>query len=217
MAEPDDTGGVRILGVLAIADEPVTVKGIELPKWFEPVVYRPGNSPMSVVLHVEIRNEVPVATGIQARGTTDGTTPATYRDAVDFLKGARLEELLHDAMMLASTAHDWDQGLRLIGKPDGRGLTQEEAYEVAALAAQMREGRPAFPPRPQRRRTITPELLEEVAEVYRQAVSKGEPPTVGVSEQFHVSHRTAARWVAEARKAGVLGAALGTRAGEDRG
>lgn len=65
-----------------------------------------------------------------------------------------------------------------------------------------------------RRRIVTPVLLEEVAEVYRAAYSAGNPPTVAVQEHFNTSHRNAARWVAEARKAGTLGPADSTRPGE---
>jgi hypothetical protein len=54
----------------------------------------------------------------------------------------------------------------------------------------------------------------EVAEVYRAAHGAGEFPTVAVSGHFEVSHSTAARWVVEARRAGHLGRARGSRSGE---
>ena len=52
-----------------------------------------------------------------------------------------------------------------------------------------------------RRRTVTPELLQTVAEVYRQHFDK---PTEAVRRSFGVSHRTAARYVQQARVAGHL-------------
>jgi hypothetical protein len=53
-----------------------------------------------------------------------------------------------------------------------------------------------------RRRIVTPELLQKVADVYRQHFEKG--PTEAVSRSFGVSHRTAARYVQQARAAGNL-------------
>ncbi len=66
----------------------------------------------------------------------------------------------------------------------------------------------------QRRRRWTPALLDEVTSVYRQAYAEGIPPTAAVAEHFKTSHSSAARWVHQARKAGVLGASLGPMAGE---
>lgn len=74
--------------------------------------------------------------------------------------------------------------------------------------------RPSTPRQPGRRRRIKAEFLEEVAQVYRNAVIANDPPTATVAESFGVSHSTAARWVMTARKAGALGPASGTRGGE---
>lgn len=57
-------------------------------------------------------------------------------------------------------------------------------------------------------------FLEEVASVYRKALREGEPPTAAVAQAFGLSERTASRRVADARKAGHLGAALNRRGGE---
>jgi hypothetical protein len=65
-----------------------------------------------------------------------------------------------------------------------------------------------------RRRRMTRRLLIEVARVYRSALRDGEPPTLAVATHFTVAHRTAGRYVSEARKAGELGPAVGTTAGE---
>lgn len=68
----------------------------------------------------------------------------------------------------------------------------------------------------QRRRQFTPALANEVAALYRESHAAGLPPTLAVAERFGVSHRTATRWVSETRKAGIMGAAMGTRSGEAR-
>lgn len=64
------------------------------------------------------------------------------------------------------------------------------------------------------RRRVTPDLLTEVAELYRSATSAGLAPVVEIARKANVSHSTAGRWVVEARRAGIMGPAVGTRVGE---
>lgn len=78
----------------------------------------------------------------------------------------------------------------------------------------MADAGPLDEPQPRRRRNMVPALLRQVAEVYREATSEGLPPNVAVAERFQVSHRSAVRWTAEARKAGFLGPSIGTVSGE---
>jgi hypothetical protein len=56
--------------------------------------------------------------------------------------------------------------------------------------------------------------LAAVADVYRAAVAAGQPPILAVADHCKLSRRTAQRRVDDARKAGLLGAALRRRAGE---
>ncbi|HEY5832454.1 hypothetical protein [Streptomyces sp.] len=65
-----------------------------------------------------------------------------------------------------------------------------------------------------RRNRITREHLEKVAEAYRKADADGAPPTRAVQQVFATTHSTAAKWVAQARKEGILGPAPGSRGGE---
>jgi hypothetical protein len=68
---------------------------------------------------------------------------------------------------------------------------------------------------PGRGRAMPTEHLAVVAETYRSAVQAGRrDPVNAVAEQMHASRSTAGRWVQQARAAGHLGAALGTKAGE---
>jgi hypothetical protein len=60
----------------------------------------------------------------------------------------------------------------------------------------------------------TDEMLHSVAVAYRVAHAFDQPPTDAVAEQFGLPRSTAGRWVSEARRAGLLGDALGTKAGE---
>ena len=56
--------------------------------------------------------------------------------------------------------------------------------------------------RPTRRRTITPEFLAEVAEVYRAAPDNAK--TRAVREAFEVSQPTAGNYINQARQRGIL-------------
>ena len=65
-------------------------------------------------------------------------------------------------------------------------------------------------PRQRRRNEITPALLQEVADVYRDAVARGDYPAKAVLEHFEakdrpwISTRTVSRWITRARKDGYL-------------
>jgi hypothetical protein len=72
------------------------------------------------------------------------------------------------------------------------------------------------------RRAVSPKQgipvdLADVAAVYRAALASGESPTAAVEDAFSLTPRTASRRVADARRAGHLGAALERRAGEKAG
>lgn len=62
------------------------------------------------------------------------------------------------------------------------------------------------------RRTITDELLREVADVYRREINHA--PTVAVGKHLGVAMRTARLYVRRARDAGHLGEAIWGKAGE---
>jgi hypothetical protein len=67
---------------------------------------------------------------------------------------------------------------------------------------------------PRRGSPLTEDNLRQVADVYRLALQRGDPPTQTVADQMNVVRSTASRWVAAARKRGFLGPALRGRAGE---
>lgn len=67
-----------------------------------------------------------------------------------------------------------------------------------------------------RRKPIPAQELERVAAIYREALSAGLPPTKTVHERMGISRSHAGRLVMRARDYGLLGPALGRKAGEDR-
>jgi hypothetical protein len=73
-------------------------------------------------------------------------------------------------------------------------------------------------PEKPRRRVVDDAFLERVAEIYRQAVATGLSTQQEIQRQLGpVSDPSARRWVMQARRAGFLGPAIGTRAGEAHG
>ena len=70
-------------------------------------------------------------------------------------------------------------------------------------------------PEQRRRRVLDEAFLRRVAEIYRAALAAGLPTQEEIERQLGpVSGSSARRWVMQARQAGLLGPALGTRAGE---
>ena len=61
---------------------------------------------------------------------------------------------------------------------------------------------------------LTDELLRGVADIYREALAEGSPPTRRVMERLQTSRSTAGRYVQRARKRGFLGPTHPRVAGE---
>jgi hypothetical protein len=66
--------------------------------------------------------------------------------------------------------------------------------------------------RPRRGSRTTEAHLREVADVYREALAAGKPPTKAIGAHWYVTPPTASRWVAKAREVGFLGPATHGRA-----
>lgn len=75
-------------------------------------------------------------------------------------------------------------------------LTPEEKAELLGLVEQRRKGR-----------RIDDAFLQRVADVYREALASGQPPTNMVARELHGSRSIAGRWVMKARAKGLLGKA----------
>lgn len=101
---------------------------------------------------------------------------------------------------------------RLVQKPGG-GLERRpailtdagkqawtSAYEKAAKADVPRRGK-----------RVTDERLERVAEIYLSAKAQGQHPTQSVVTALNTSRSNASRWVAEARRRGLLEPATKTK------
>lgn len=98
---------------------------------------------------------------------------------------------------------------RLPSEPFGDGhvaVTVVGAARTAEVKALLR--------REPRAVAMTDEALREVADVYRAAHARKQPPTKAVMQEWHVERSTASRWIRRARDAGHLGPARPRAGGE---
>jgi hypothetical protein len=105
---------------------------------------------------------------------------------------------------------------------DGEQLTVEQ-YRRVPISTLMKKALSRIAPKPemkatlkgaQRGSTLPDDLLEEVAQLYKQAVNYGNSPIAAIAQAFGVSQSTAAKRVMLARKLGYLGEAVRGKAGE---
>lgn len=139
----------------------------------------PNGPSFSVVITVV--KGVPRCTGVAIR-----ESPACSEVRSRDLKAIRLEDILETATALASY------------RSTGDG-TMVRASSVDHRASDIRAIREA---RSQARRKVTPELLAEVADLYRAYFD--DSPIERIATAFQVSERTAARYVQLCRRDGHL-------------
>jgi hypothetical protein len=119
----------------------------------------------------------------------------------EHLRRLPIARLTREAVARAQLKTAWGMA-RLLSRPQLEEVAS--AYlDYVQNARPTRKGSP-----------VTVEHLRQVADVYRAALNKGDPPTQTVADTLHASRPTAARWVQMARARGLLGAALPGRAGE---
>lgn len=190
--------------------ETVRFGGVELPTWFDVRLSHPG-WPAPAVLSVAVSEEAgPVASGLRA----DRSVPATFSElGASVAATADMRQILGRVTSLMAGILAALRAETMLAPEVSQSMPEDVAEALVKIRDRAAE-HVYVTVAPQRRRRMTRSLLREVAEVYRKAYAEGEAPTQAVSEHFKVSHRTAARWVAEARKAGELGPATGTRPGE---
>jgi hypothetical protein len=118
------------------------------------------------------------------------------------LRALRVEDMVEFATKFVATPIELDDHGRMRPLP----LTLEDVRAGITLPAVRAARRRA-------RRTVTPTILSEVADVYR--MHAGRSPTAAVQEHFGLgSERTARLWVKRSRDEGYLGKALRGKGGE---
>lgn len=104
------------------------------------------------------------------------------------------EELVKD---IPARPVRFDDGITWVGLTDSRGRFGSDELVAEALRS--------LDAVTSRRRVLTEEHLADVAEVYLAAVEAGDPhPTKAVADQFARPRQTAATWVMQARKSGLI-------------
>jgi hypothetical protein len=140
-----------------------------------------GENQPALEMTIEVRGGAPVCT--EVRLTANQVGHVRVKDVIllaSFLE-SRVEDLAVIAAWEPTTRGSWSQTL-----PDSDYQAKVRTVRSARQAA---------------RRKLTPERLAKVAEVYR--VTEGSKLDA-IRTEFSVSERTAARYVAEARKQGLL-------------
>jgi hypothetical protein len=166
------------------------VSGVTIPEKFRYVV-SPGDSPLTATVHIKMVDGI--ATCERAEVERDDGKSLTAQD----IRRVAFGQLISEAPQVAAAAPR--SGPIRVGDKAQPGV-DESALELVRRSVTIKPGIPVD--------------LGEVARVYRAALRDGRPPTAAVADTFKLSPRTASRRVADARKAGRLGAALERRAGE---
>jgi hypothetical protein len=157
----------------------------------------------SIDVTIVVRDSTQVCTELTIRSTETGALTS------EILRSITLGVLVPKLAAERLYAEDLPPDNWLTNAPPGQKIMMPLASaseEVQAAAV----GRVS-----QRRRRVTHEFLEQVADVYRAAIDTG-APTQAVADTFRVSHSTAARYVNKARKSphNLLGETLPGRPGE---
>jgi hypothetical protein len=163
--------------------------------------------PYTVVLHVQTNSQGSAPTGAQVvplPGGWDWEQPLPAVKTV--LQEMELDDFVADAVgaVVADAARiSWRDALS--EDPAVREAAQRRLQVAVNAAKGYRQRR--YTPR-------GPALLEEVARVYTEAFMAGKNPTVAVQEMRPpTGYSTAAAWVRQARKAGLLPPAVKGRPG----
>lgn len=152
----------------------VTVGDRLLPA--EILVTFPGKNQPALTMRIVVRKGIPVCTELSLKA--DETTEVRAKD----LSLVRIDDWLE--YITAACSESAESSVITVGEPD-----------AGALKA-VRQARKAT------RRSVTPEILERVAGIYREHIA--DRPVQAVMAAFGTSERTAARYVERCRAEGLL-------------
>jgi hypothetical protein len=136
-----------------------------------------------LTMTIEVRQGIPVYTLLTVQARPDG--PDIRRKDLDLPLDDWLERIVTVCSLIAPELDASGHPKSLVKKPSDRSAAMTNVRRA-------RSGRPR----------ISSERLQTVAQTYREHIA--DRPTDAVSRAFGVSHRTAARYVQQARVAGLL-------------
>ncbi|MGW0035735.1 hypothetical protein [Gordonia sp. NPDC003376] len=147
----------------------------------EILVRFPGKNQPSLTMRIVVRQGVPVCTELSLKA--DETTEVRAKD----LSLVRID----DWMEYVTAACSESAGSSFVTVP-----SEPDADALQSVRQAKKAGRTAA------RRSVTPEILEKVAAIYREHIA--DRPVQAVMRAFDTSERTAARYVERCRKEGLL-------------
>jgi hypothetical protein len=110
------------------------------------------------------------------------------------LRRLKMAELLEIACAAAAERFRRDAAGRVVEAPMSGADMEHFRSDFAARVRRPRRGKP-----------LTDDQLRKVAEVWRDAAARGSRrPTLDVARRLYVARSTAGRWIAEARRRGIL-------------
>jgi hypothetical protein len=161
------------------------------------------------VVRSEVRVEIEVDTGgvAECRDVRVVSVGAGRSVRARDIRAVKLDDLIEAGFALAV----WQPAV-LSEQARRHGVDASDWFTGSTVDESQTEVRGLRRRRRDKNRTITDDLLREVAEVYRSNLDRG--PTQAVAERFSKAPSTAALYVKLARDAGFLGAAIRGKAGE---
>ena len=177
-----------------------TVGDRAMPQWMRHGWVAPEGVDPAITVTVGVRDGVPECREIRITSQATGR-PLRDKDLKDLRVDDEVERIL--AHFARSQDHQQD-GVHLAF---GDWMGAADSYEV-----QRETLRKLRRVRKQANSKITPAMLQEVAQVYRENVA--DRPTEAVARHFGKGDRTGGLYIKMAREKGFLGAAIPGRAGE---
>jgi hypothetical protein len=144
---------------------------------------RGGPKEPDLAMKIEVRKGIPQWVEVVLRARPDGSEEVRDKH----LRAIRLGDWLEQIVAACSLG---------FSGAGADGTVWSKPVDDRSAVADIRRAVSGQP------RTVTPELLQKVSEIYRQHFA--DRPTESVARAFNVKHRTAARYVQRARSAGYL-------------
>ena len=163
-----------------------------------------GDGRLEVTLDIVMTDSGPECRSVELEAL-GGAVPATA------LRHLEIRRMLREAPQRVA---DYAAGRELLGQEDATivdtAIDLDGARRNIRIVMSDRRAKAARNPRGKAIRVD----LAEVANTYRKARQLGQPPTLAVAHEHHVSRTTASRWIARCRDQGLLGRAIPGSAGE---
>ena len=166
-----------------VADESEVIEGVEVPCSIE--LDTSGGADPDMHVRVELRDGSPVLTELSFT-----SRPGQGQIQQKHLRQTDIGKLVTD--LVVSTMRT-DAMVPVGEAPDVTALRQSKATARRFVDRQRL---------PRTRRVMTPEFLQQVAEVYRENING--KPTKAVADTFNVQSRMASKYVDAARQRGLL-------------